>query len=131
MYIDDDLDDISLFEEVIGAINPSYLVQSFSDSKTALAFLEENVLKPDIIFLDINMPVMNGKETLLLIRRNKNMADLPVIMYSTLIHGEDKNRFTELGANEFLKKSSHFEGMKGEINAIFHRFFTGKQPLSS
>ncbi len=122
IHIDDDLDDIVIFQEVITKISPSYLLESFSDSKNAVEFLEQTTSKPDIIFLDINMPVMNGKETLLLIRRIKNLNEVPVVMYSTTIYGEDKKTFMELGANEFLKKASEYDGMKQEVTSLLKQF---------
>ncbi len=122
IYIDDDLDDIAVFQEAIAEINPSLVVQAFSNSQDAIDYLQEGILRPDIIFLDINMPVMSGKQTLLLIRRDKSLADVPVIMYSTTIHREDRNSFLELGANEFLKKAYHFEEIKEQVGAVLQNF---------
>ena len=122
IHIDDDLDDLAIFKDVITRINPSYLLESFSDSKSAVIFLQNTILKPSIIFLDINMPILNGKETLLLIRRNKNLADVPIVMYSTNIYGADKKIYMELGANEFLKKANGLDGMIKDVDQLLLKF---------
>lgn len=122
IHIDDDLDDLAIFKEVITRINPSYLLHSFSDSQTAVNYLHEIILTPSIIFLDINMPLLSGKETLLLIRRNKTLKDVPVVMYSTNIYGADKKTYEELGANEFLKKANDFDGMAKDVDRLLLKF---------
>jgi CheY-like chemotaxis protein len=122
IHIDDDLDDLALFQEAITRLYPAYVVASFSDSKTALSFLEETTTIPGIIFLDINMPKQNGKETLLLIRRNKKLAGVPVVMYSSTIYGADKDIYLKLGANEFLKKANTDDGMIQEIDQLLLKF---------
>ncbi len=59
---------------------------------------------PTLLFLDINMPVMNGKETLKAIRAHERFFGLPVIMLSTSDHDNDINVCYKLGANAFITK---------------------------
>jgi DNA-binding response OmpR family regulator len=116
------LDDISVFQEAVQEIDSSYMLQLFSNPRAAIEFLDETLIRPDIIFLDINMPVLGGKQVLMLIRRIKELWDVPVIMYSTTIHGADRASFLQLGADDFLKKPVQFDDVVKEVQAILDHF---------
>lgn len=57
--------------------------QVLADAKAALQQLETRELIPDVIFLDLNMPVMDGKGFLTAIKANQLLKEIPVIMLST------------------------------------------------
>lgn len=114
-YVDDDVDDIGVFEETIKLINVDLQVTSFADTTGALEFLEDGELKPDIIFLDINMPKLSGREMLLLIRRMERFSTIPVVMFSTSIVDSVKKEFQQLGATAFLRKASTMSEMQESI----------------
>ena len=63
--VDDDADDVSIFKEILREVNPSIALVSAADGQEALKFLKHQQDNyPDVIFLDLNMPRMNGKECL-------------------------------------------------------------------
>src|SRR5690606_26078913 len=68
-YIDDDDDDREFFIEAVRHINAEFLCYTAKDGRQALRELREMIVMPDFIFLDVNMPVMNGKQFLLEIKR--------------------------------------------------------------
>jgi len=106
LYIDDDNEDQEFFFEAIGLINPLYKCISASSGREGLKILQ--TLTPDHIFLDLNMPEMNGKEVLLLIRADKKLACVPVVIFSTSIHTEDIGILKQNGANECMVKPVSF-----------------------
>jgi CheY-like chemotaxis protein len=73
---------------------------------------------PDFIFLDINMPVINGKTILLEIRKNKKFKSVPIVMYSTSMYQTEIEGFKKSGANLFLKKQNHFQDLCDALSAI-------------
>lgn len=77
---DDDEDDQLVFENAVKEINPSVNFTRFSNCATLLAELEKQT--PDLLFLDINMPGINGKECLKDIKENPRHQKLPVIVHS-------------------------------------------------
>lgn len=106
LYIDDDNEDQEFFYEAIGLINPSYTCISASSGRDGLKILQS--LTPDHIFLDLNMPEMNGKEILLLIRSEKKFDCVPVVIFSTSIHQADITILKRNGANECMVKPVSF-----------------------
>src|SRR6476660_325871 len=78
---DDDWDDISIFREAVKQISSSLKISMVEDGVKLLRFLEQD--KPDLICLDLNIPIMNGQECLRAIRSNQKLESIPVIIYST------------------------------------------------
>ncbi len=83
------------------------MVLSATNGQEALEVLDSVVLSPDYIFLDINMPVMDGRKCLEEIRRNPRFRDINVVMYSTTSNQDEINNCKLLGAR-FLVKPDKF-----------------------
>lgn len=106
LCIDDDHEDVEMFQEAIRIIDESSRCVIASNGKEALARLETIV--PDYIFLDINMPVMDGKETLRRIRRDNRLRYVPVCILSTSRDKLELELCRALGATNWLTKPSSF-----------------------
>src|SRR5687768_16081902 len=117
LYIDDDAEDIEFFCDAIKNIHPTYLCLVAQNAKDGLHILE--TLIPDVIYLDINMPVMNGKEALRAIRSRKNLASVPVCMLSTTTSSNEINMCRELGANECFVKPNSFAELCTTLKSFF------------
>jgi CheY-like chemotaxis protein len=109
LCIDDDSDDVAFFCDAIGTIDTSYTCIAAPNGKDGLNILTD--VRPDYIFLDINMPVMNGKETLKVIRQNSCLRNIPVYMLSTTSNPAELKRYKELGATDCLVKPNRFEDL--------------------
>src|SRR5688572_25145134 len=64
---------------------------------------------PDFIFLDINMAVMNGRETLLAIRKDKSLKDITTCMLSTTSNADEIQWYYTAGADGFIIKPTCFK----------------------
>jgi CheY-like chemotaxis protein len=73
LYADDDKDDRDLLSEALEQIDPSISCITAHDGKEALSILQENRTLPDYIFLDVNMPVMDGKKCLTELKKNSKL----------------------------------------------------------
>lgn len=82
VQIDDDEDDCELFCEVLKSVSDAQY-HAFYDAAEALRCLGNGQVIPDIIFLDLNMPRMNGREFLSAMRSKENLTHIPVIIFST------------------------------------------------
>lgn len=107
---DDDIDDLFLFEEALKVADPSVKLITSNNGQNALEILN-NVSEslPDIIFLDINMPLVDGWECLESIKRSDRLAHIPVIIYSTSNNQRDIDRAYEKGAFCFCTKPDQFK----------------------
>jgi CheY-like chemotaxis protein len=109
LVVDDDCDDTELFAEAIGSLDVAVSCLNASDGKEALDKLKSNAFeKPDIIFLDINMPVMNGWEFLSRLKGSEGLKEIPVIMYSTSSKSSDIKTAMSSGALCFFTKPNSF-----------------------
>ena len=93
LYADDDLDDIQLLHEVFKHHSKNVHLLTFNDGLQILTYLENLTpedIAPCLIILDINMPLMNGKETLVQLRKMERYKDVPTIMFTTSSQPRDK-----------------------------------------
>jgi CheY-like chemotaxis protein len=119
LLADDDADDKTLFCEALAEINPDIVCHTASDGKEALAILSKKQIdKPNIIFLDINMPVMDGWQCLGRIKEDHDHRDIPVIMYSTSSYQRDIELALESGAFCFFTKPSDYRELRSILRLI-------------
>jgi CheY-like chemotaxis protein len=97
LIVDDDLDDQALFAEALCAVNAKATHLAARNGQEALMVLKSLVTLPEIIFLDLNMPVMDGRQFLSEINSVPLLADIPCVVFSTSIKGREQSLF-ELGA---------------------------------
>jgi CheY-like chemotaxis protein len=120
--VDDDLDDITLFCDAVREIDPESRCLLAKNGREALNLLETLQELPDIIFLDINMPIMNGKEFLLIGKQHSRLKDIPIVMYSTTNKVHEINEYYRLGATGFLTKAVKFNKVVEDVRSILTKF---------
>jgi len=112
LIADDDQEDRYLlytaFEE-IGRSNDIYLVENGLQVFKYLEASFEPSDIPSLIVLDLNMPLLNGMETLSRLKAHSVYKNIPVIMFTTSIHEVEKERCLEIGAADFIKKPARFQ----------------------
>jgi CheY-like chemotaxis protein len=118
LIIDDDPDDVQIFREAICQINPDIECLSARDGDEALTLLRRETELPEIIFLDVNMPVMDGKECLIQIKRNIRYKNIKTVIYSTSSIEHEVATLKKLGAKEFIFKTSSFDDLVQNVNGI-------------
>lgn len=117
LYVDDDADDRQIFEEAVKSLDAGHKCVTERDGLGALTYLS-NHPPPDIIFLDLNMPMMDGKTCLAEIRGNKKTKRLPVIIFTTSGSPGDKSQCQQLGATDYVLKPVSFVHMREILRAI-------------
>lgn len=110
---DDDSDDRTFFSDALREIPIQTKISEFNNGVDLMASLLANdTQKPDVIFLDLKMPMMDGFECLADIRDLEKYADTPVIIYSTSYHPKEITRLNEMGASLYLQKPSSYNQLK-------------------
>ncbi|MCW3072719.1 MAG: response regulator receiver protein [Bacteroidetes bacterium] len=102
--VDDDPDDQEIFCMALEDMGEDIKCIHASDGVDALKKLNENAFTPDYIFIDMNMPRMNGNQCLQEIRKIARLKDVPVYMYSTSADPDAVAATKELGAAGFIVK---------------------------
>jgi CheY-like chemotaxis protein len=126
LLIDDDADDRDLFCEALYSIDQQIICYTAAGCRKALAKLDAQEIElPDIIFLDINMPGMDGWHCLSLLKNHEIYRQIPVIIYSTTSHMEDIERTQASGALCFFTKPSSFTNLKQVLELIIKPLKTG------
>ena len=117
--VDDDVDNGDIFARAVRDIDPSIKCVILPSGTDLLEYLKkESAALPDLIFLDINMPGMDGKECLIEMRRINGLKHIPVIMFSTYISEKDVAIYQRLHAS-CLQKPSDFPTLKSRLKFMF------------
>jgi len=116
LCVDDDPDDVEIFREAVKELDPSYICIVARNGKEALETL--HALTPDMVFLDINMPVMNGRDTLRNIRADESLKCVPVCILSTHITDSDARQYRQMGAVACLIKPRSFSAFSQMIQTV-------------
>ncbi len=114
--VDDDKDDRDLFTEVLSELSLKTEIATFNNGVDLMAnLLDQNQKLPDVIFLDLNMPLMNGEECLADIRREPQLYAIPVVIYSTYFDEHKVALLREKGADRYLQKPTSYDQLKVSI----------------
>jgi CheY-like chemotaxis protein len=117
--VDDDIDDQQFLIEALIENNPLCRCFTASNGQDAILRLTDAIVpKPDVIFLDLNMPGLNGKQCLLILKHSPFFRHIPVIIYSTTSNKQEIQEINELGAFYFLIKPANFEELCKELASI-------------
>lgn len=104
LLIDDDEDDQEIFLAALRHVSASVSVIAERNAGVALDKLAARLLAPDLIFLDLNMPGMNGQQFLSAIKKGIELKDIPVIIYSTSSQSSMIIHTKEMGAAGYITK---------------------------
>ena len=115
LLAEDDLDDYLFFVEAFERISADYKISRAANGLECLNYLKTKEC-PDIIFLDLNMPIRNGLDCLKFIRQKEELSDVPVIIYSTSHYIKDIDTAYKNGANCYIVKPSSGT----ELSEILH-----------
>jgi CheY-like chemotaxis protein len=111
LLVDDDPDDQEVFLAALGDVSDSVLCLIAPNGDRALALLNNKDTIPDYIFLDLNMPRMDGFEFLTAIKKNALLSKIPVIVYSTTTVQSHIEKAKKLGATQFFTKTYKYEDL--------------------
>jgi len=108
LLVDDDEDDQDIFMEAAAIVIPGIKCLIARDGGNGLSQLETLPELPDYIFLDVNMPGMDGREFLKRIKGHPRYKSIPVVIYSTSNHKSELGDYFKMGASNFITKPSEF-----------------------
>ncbi|MCK9328289.1 MAG: response regulator [Candidatus Cloacimonetes bacterium] len=129
--IEDDIIDVMVFEKALKKLSITNKLTIFHNGIDCLNYIKINSILPEIMFVDLNTPKMNGIE--FLIEMNKITFDtfFPVIIISTSDDNNDINNAYKNHINGYITKSISFEEFTSTLSTVLNYWETVKLPLRS
>ena len=116
---DDDEDDRLIFGEAIAELAIRTKLSLFKNGQELMDYLNlPNIVLPNLIFLDLNMPIKNGMQCLKEIRQNPALKNLAVAIYSTSSSEKDIEETFVNGANIYINKPTNFSNLRNVIEKV-------------
>ena len=120
LLIDDDHDDQLVFSIIIDKLGKSIFCVTADSALEGLKRLQEDpTFVPDSIFLDLNLPGMNGIDCLARIKADPNLSKIPIVIYTTSSQKLDIEKAKSLGAVDFIVKSHDVDDLTRKIGGFF------------
>jgi CheY-like chemotaxis protein len=115
---DDDLDDLEFFSHAVSKEFPGCTIYHVANGNELMQLLEH--IYPDLLFLDLDMPVKNGLECVVDIRISDKLNQLPVVVFSSTTRAVNIQTAYEMGAHLFLIKSANYDEYANSLKAILN-----------
>jgi CheY-like chemotaxis protein len=115
LCIDDDQDDLMFIREAINSHHKPFEMIEATDGKAAMDFLwlsKEKGALPCLIIMDVNMPKLNGKKTVPLIKADQTLSSIPMVIFTTSSNNADRLYFQQFDVHYFTKPNHYGEFVK-------------------
>ncbi|MCU0787603.1 MAG: response regulator [Verrucomicrobia bacterium] len=131
MMADDDADDRLLVQEALAEAGVSHDLRFAEDGRALLEYLkhpstlagDEDAPRPELILLDLNMPLKDGREVLRDIRSDSSLRRIPVVVFTTSKADTDIRQMYDLGANSFITKPAAFDDLVRLMRKVAEYWF--------
>jgi CheY-like chemotaxis protein len=121
LYVDDDPDDRAFLYEALLAADPDAKVVLAENGAVALDYLlqqkEQQSCLPCVIVLDLNMPVLDGRQTLIRLKSSRELRQIPVVVFTSSLSPLDRSWFSGQGI-EFITKPSTLDHLSPIANRM-------------
>jgi CheY-like chemotaxis protein len=118
LLIDDDNDEVEILCTALKSAAIDHKCTWVQSVRHALLVMEH--LKPDVVFIDFNMPVINGVDGIGMIRQMEYGASIPIVLYSNTINPESRETAMRLGAKACIQKPSTVELLASQLACFFN-----------
>jgi chemotaxis family two-component system response regulator Rcp1 len=123
LLVEDSPGDVRLTQEAFREANRAIHLHVAADGVEAMAFLRQrgtnvHAPRPDLILLDLNLPKMDGREVLALIKEDESLKLIPTVILTTSVAEEDIVKSYQLHANCYLSKPVQLEAFEGLVKSI-------------
>jgi two-component system, chemotaxis family, response regulator Rcp1 len=123
LLVDDNPADIDLTSEVLAQSSQPFHVNAVNDGVDAIAFLQRygkyaKAPVPDLVVLDLNLPLKDGRDVLAQVKADPELAKIPVVVFTTSQASTDIARSYELGANCYLQKPGNLRDFVAAVQSM-------------
>lgn len=113
LVVDDTIENLNILKDILEKAN--YQVYLSKDGNTAIQIAKD--LKPDLVLLDILMPIIDGYETCKILKNTFETKDIPIIFLSALTDSEDKVKAFDVGGVDYIPKPFHHREVLSRVKA--------------
>jgi CheY-like chemotaxis protein len=129
LLIEDDPGDVLMTREAFEEHRPDNRLSVVTDGVAALDYLRrqapyEKAVRPDLVLLDLNLPLRDGREVLAEIKTDPELRQIPVVILTTSSADEDVLHSYQLHANAYVTKPVDFDRFVAVVRRI-DEFFVG------
>ena len=120
LWADDDPDDIAMIRDVLQDLDSSFQLITVPNGQKALDYLQQqapNNPSPSLIVLDMNMPVLSGRDTLAILKRHVDYKNIPTVVFTTSNNPMDKF-FCQCYHVEMFTKPTSYDALKEIIQNL-------------
>ncbi|MCD9017676.1 response regulator [Parachryseolinea silvisoli] len=119
LYAEDDIEDFDFFSEILQEFNPKATALNAVNGLQAIEILQELTVLPNAVFLDVNMPTMDGKACLKALKGDETLKAIPVYVYSTGVSPRDIEQCMQLGAAAVITKPLSLDEARTSLGKVF------------
>lgn len=118
LLIDDDIEDTEIFIDVVNAVNKDIICHTTMDPTKVFKDLKSAEILPDLIFMDINMPCLNGLDLLQQLRDDPKLQHLEVILISSPSEEVIRRLSPKKNIEKYIEKSSNYKDFVSQLQKI-------------
>lgn len=127
LVADDDEDDFMLIRDAFFECGLDVQLQWTRNGEETLQYLRDSVgspeLRPQMMFLDLNMPKIDGRQVLQEVRASQDLRHIPVIVLTNSSSSDDALAVYRLGVNSFVRKPAGFSELKDFIRTFYKYWY--------
>lgn len=120
LVIDDDPEDIEIFSEAVNSFKENITITASTDASLALEDLKKATQLPDIIFLDLQMPRLTGKDFLQKMKEDDVLQNIPIVVLSGQSDLVIKDTYQKIGASNFICKPNSYKELVEELRGMLN-----------
>lgn len=125
-YADDDIDDLRFLQDAVNG--HGYTVVIFYTGQALIDTLQASPKKPDLIFMDVQMPIATGDDILKEIRRNRTYNNIPIVLITGSLKKAQIDRYIKEGANYMIKKANSIQSLKTTMDDVLYKQWENYRP---
>jgi CheY-like chemotaxis protein len=121
LIAEDDEEDVALFKDVLTDLKINVDLEVASNGAVLMKMLEDAEVSPELIFLDLNMPLKNGLVCLQEIKTNHRLKNIKIIILSTSSHQDQIKAAYQKGCDFYIVKLCNYNDFKNAVAACLHK----------
>jgi len=120
VFAEDDPDDVFLIDRALRRARPDLVTRAVRDGIELMEYLSacDAAALPSLLFIDLNMPRMDGREVLRTLHGDARFRHLPVVVLTTSVEPQDRQQAMDLKAFAFISKPEAFKAMVAVLQSL-------------